>query len=320
MPVRRHGRTFEARVQHAGRRFSRSFESYRDAKEWENRFRRQIQDGRVGRLPVRTLEEAIHRWLTGEASVLKSTDNLKGKVRAMLPMIEGRGLDEIAQVAEEVKAKGLVANLKPATINRRLAVLRRVARLAQRQWDWLDRDLAAKITMLPGERARHVYLTRIQVRKLMAAATGKVREAIRWAALTGLRKGELLAIGTDSLKTGAIVLPDSKSGRPRAIPLPPELDRAKFPHGLTDSILAKGFRKARKRAGLNVRFHDLRHTYASWLAQSGSSLFQIRDLMGHSNLSVTDRYSHLARPDLERAVAGISTGMARRRRLKKKAA
>lgn len=320
MPIRRHGRTFEARIQHNGRRYSRSFASYRDAQSWETRLKQQIEDQRVGRLPGRTLEEAVTRWLTGEASVLKSAENLKGKVRVMLPYIEGRGLEEIADAAEDLKAAGIKQGLNPATINRRLAIFRRVARLAQRQWDWLDRDLAAKIRLLPGEKSRHVYLTGTQLRKLMTASTGKVREAIRWAVLTGLRRGELLGLSKDNLKTGAIVLADSKSGRPRVVPLPPELDVKRFPHGLTEGALVKGFRRARKRAGLDVRFHDLRHTYASWLAQGGSTLVQIRDLLGHSNLSVTSRYAHLARKDLETAVAGISTGTRRVRGLKKKAA
>lgn len=321
MPIRRHGSTFEARVQHAGRRYSRSFASYRDAKSWETRLKQQIEDQRVGRLPGRTLEEAITRWLTGEASVLKSAQSIKDKVRVMLPHIEGRSLDEIAEAAEAIKSAGIKDGLAPATINRRLAILRRVARLAQRQWDWLDRDLAAKIRLLPGEKARHVYLTRAQVRRLMAAATGKVRETIRWAVLTGLRRGELLGLTKDNLKTGAIVLSDSKSGRPRIVPLPPELDAKRFPHGITEKVLKTGFVRARNRAGLHhVRFHDLRHTYASWLAQGGSTPIQIRDLMGHSNLTVTSRYAHLGRPDLDQAVAGISTGMARGRRLKKKAA
>lgn len=71
MPVRRHGKTWEARVQFGGRRLSRSFANRRDAFEWERRTRGRLEDSRVGRTPGYSLEEALHRWLTGEAAVLR---------------------------------------------------------------------------------------------------------------------------------------------------------------------------------------------------------------------------------------------------------
>lgn len=141
-------------------------------------------DHRAGRTPDYSIEEAVARWLTGEAGILKSYTNLVNKTRTIYPHIRGRKLTEIATAAEDVKAAGIKAGLTPATINRRLAILRRVARLAFRQWDWLDRDLAGKIRLLPGEKARHLYLTQAQVRKLAAAGPSpkpKLWRRARWA-------------------------------------------------------------------------------------------------------------------------------------------
>ena len=70
--------------------------------------------------------------------------------------------------------------------------------------------------------------------------------------------------------------------------------------------LRRVFEAARDAAGLpGVRFHDLRHTYASWLVQGGASMASVRDLLGHSSLAVTSRYAHLSRPDLVAAVANL---------------
>lgn len=230
----------------------------------------------------------------------------------MYPHIQARMLSEVGEAAEAIKQAGLKDGLKPATINRRLAILRRVARLAYRVWGWLDQDVSGRVTLLPGEEQRHVYLTPVEARKLIAAARGRAREAIRWALLTGLRRGELLSVTKDSFRDGAIVLNVTKSGRPRIVPLPPELDANRFPHGITEDEVRNGYEAARAKAKLaGIRFHDLRHTYASWLIQGGALPTAVRDLLGHSSLSVTSRYAHLGRKDLWEAVQGL--GIAPRR-------
>jgi len=320
MPVRRHGNTFEARVQSAGHRLSRSFGTRRDALEWERRTRARLEDHRVGRTPAYGLEEALERWLTGEAATLKSHADLVKKVRTIYPHAKGRALAEIVDVAEAMKAEAIRAKAAPATVNRKLAILRRVARLAHRQWQWLDQPLGDRITLLAGERQRHVYATPAQVQKLLKAASGRVRDAILLAALTGLRRGELLALAPENRRDGTLILGDSKNGRPRIVPLPPEALHVRLPIGLTNDQLRHGYDEACAAAGIEgLRFHDLRHSYASWLVQAGQSLTTVRDLLGHSTLAVTSRYAHLAPEHLRAAVRKLprlagTAGTARGRR------
>lgn len=303
MPVRRHAGKWEARVQHSGRRVSKTFENRRDAQEWERRYRGRLEDLRIGRTPDYSLEEALERWLTGEAAGLRSHADLVKKVRVIYPFAKGQPLTNIVAVAEALKADALEHKAAPATVNRKLAVLRRVARLAYRQWGWLDQGLGDRITMLPGERQRHTYLTPTEVRRIALAAPRRVRDAIYLAALTGLRRGELLALKASDRKNGALILQHTKNGRPRIVPLPPEVAGIRLPIGLTTNQLDHGFRDARDAAGLpDARFHDLRHTYASWLIQGGASLTAARDLLGHSSLAVTSRYSHLSPKHLVDAV------------------
>lgn len=326
MPVRRHGATWEARVQHSGRRVSRTFGNRRDAFEWERRYRHQLEDRRVGRTPAYGLEEALERWLTGEASGLKSHADLIKKVRTIYPYAKGRALVEVVDVAEALKADAIATKAAPATVNRKLAILRRVARLAFRQWSWLAEPLGDRITLLPGERQRHVFLAPAQVQRILKHARGPVRDAILLAALTGLRRGEILALRPEDRRDGALVLLDTKNGRPRIVPLPPEAVAIRLPIRMDKDTLTRGFQAAAKRAGIKgVRLHDLRHTYASWLIQSGSSLTAVRDLLGHSSLAVTSRYSHLSQEHLRAAVAGLprlagTAGMVRGQGRKKKAA
>jgi hypothetical protein len=112
MPIRRHGKGWEARIQHLGRRLSRTFRSRSDALEFERRTRHRVDDRRVGRASRYSLEEALTRWLTGEARALRTERDLRNKVRVMLPHIAGIELEHVGDAAEAVKRAGLAEGLQ----------------------------------------------------------------------------------------------------------------------------------------------------------------------------------------------------------------
>jgi integrase len=325
MPIRRHGKKFEVRLQAGGRRISRSFRSHRDAAEFERRTRQRLEDRRVGRTPQYSLEEALARWLTGEAKGLRSHDNLLNKVRAIRPYVRGRSLEEVADAAEAVIKAGHKEGLKPATINRRLAILRRVARLAYRKWKWLDHDEAGRISLLPGEEPRYVQATPEQAEKLLKSARGRTRKAILWAMLTGLRPSELRRVEPHHFRNGSLeVLRKTKTGKPRAVPLQRDLSPSTFPWGLTTTDVEERYREARSKAGMPwLQFRDLRRTFGSWVVQRTKSLKAAQDLLGHTTPTITaTHYAHLLEGDLRAAVDTLPSfaGMERGRSKRKKAA
>ena len=314
MPVRKRGDRWHVRLQIGGQRIERSLgpaATKADALDYEARLRRDAVAGKLHRAPTRTIEDALVRWLEGEAAQLKSYSNLLSKVRALQPHAAGQRLDAIVLVAEEVKGAGIKEHLTPATINRRLAILRRVANLAHEQWGWLEQPLGRRIKLLRGEKARHIYLTPDQVDLLATHCQHQaVATAIRLVARTGLREGELLR--ADTIFDGCIVVDDSKNGRPRLVPVPADMSDLALPLGISYATLRTFFERARKAAGMpHVRFHDLRHTAASWWAQSGANMAVLRDLLGHSNMAVTSRYAHLSTGDLKRASAKVAAGQKR---------
>lgn len=135
-----------------------------------------------------SVDDAIARWLQDYAGLLKGASSLQSKVRAVVQHTHGSDITEIVEVAAQVRAAGVAANLSAATINRRLAILRRVANLAH-EWGWLQAPLGQRIKLLPGERARHVYLSSDQVERLAAACSNpSCALAIRLSARTGLRE------------------------------------------------------------------------------------------------------------------------------------
>lgn len=240
------------------------------------------------------------------------------------PHAKGRKLTEIADVSEAVIKAGQADRLKPATINRRLAILRRVGRLAHRKWRWLDRDEAGRIQLLPGEEPRYVQATPVQAEKLMRAARGRTRKAILWAIGTGLRSSELKAVKPHHFVNGAIVLTRNKTGKPRIVPLRAGLSARDFPYALTDREVSHAYREARAKAGMPwLQFRDLRRTFGSWIVQRTGDLAVAQDLLGHSTPVITRRhYAHLLEGNLRKAIATLPdvAGMARGRGRKKKAA
>ena len=143
------------------------------------------------------------------------------------------------------------------------------------------------------------------------AAHPVVALAIRLSARTGLRQGELLE--ADTIHDGFIVIgPElSKTARPRLVPVPADMSDLTLPLGLSYQTLRTHFERAREKAGMPaLHWHDLRHTAASWWAQSGATLVLLRDLLGHTTTAETSRYSHLMRADLRAGSDRMSEAIA----------
>ena len=281
------------------------------AEEYEARVRTRLYDDwhsqQTGTVPKRKFDEALERWLLGEAKALRGSKELIAHTRQVRPYVRGIWLTQGPDAADRMKATMLHQGLKPATINQRLAVIRRVLNLSF-DWGWLKEPLGKKVKLLNPRNERHLYLTPQEVDAL-ADAAGPAKDAVLLAAYTGLRRGELLSIGPGNKVGDCIILDgNTKSGKPRVVPLPAKVAHIALPLNLTANQLRVSFEKARTAIGRpDLHLHDLRHTYASLLIQSGASLTAVRDLLGHAHVGVTSRYSHLADQHLRAAVTSLDT-------------
>jgi integrase len=269
------------------------------AVEYETKLRQEVfRVDRLGEIPDYSIGEAILRYL--DEAPQKWRKDLESKAKGLAAFVIGKSLREIHEVAALYK-RDCRGKLATGTINRRLALLRRVATLSV-DWGWLESP--ANITLLPGESPRETYLTKKQIDALAEAQSNvQVKAAIYIAAYTGLRSGELLALTGEDVKGGVIHVSTSKSGRPRMVPIVPLLRPwlKMLPIGLHPSTLSHSV----SRTMPGVRFHDLRHSCASLLLAAGVDLYTISKILGHSTIQVTQRYAHLETRALKKAMRKI---------------
>lgn len=208
---------------------------------------------------------------------------------------------------EAYKRKRL-REVKPATVNRDLAALKHALRLAVK-WGYLEASPADQVGKFREPPGRMRYLTREEAAALIDSCSKELRPLVVAAIHTGMRLGELLALEWEHVDLGRrqIRVVDSKNNDFRVVPMNAvvynELLLAARRKGRVFTSrygrpyrwIHNGFRAACARADIkDFTFHDLRHTFASWLAMEGVPLSTIGNLLGHRTTQMTARYAHLA--------------------------
>lgn len=281
----------------------------------------------MGDKPKHTLTEACVRWLN-EKHKKKSLNEDKRYIKFFLNELpKNVTLERIT--ADMVKFPVLNLRKKPgrygktatdATLNRYLAFMRSLLRAAE-EWGWIDRAPIIKLLKEPRRRIR--WLKPEEAARLIAELPEHWRPIVRFALATGLRKSNILNLRweeVDMVRGIAWVHPDeAKGGRAIGVALNgvaldvlraqvsvhPEFVFVNEKTGKPfDASGNKSWGKALKRAGIeDFRFHDLRHTWASWLVQSGVGLAELQEMGGWESVEMVRKYAHLA-PDHLRNHAG----------------
>lgn len=226
-----------------------------------------------------------------------------------------------------------VQGLAPATCNRTLAVFKSICSLAGTHGLLpVGQSPCAGVLPFKIHTLRERYLTPDEARRLMRELERSSRPeatAIRLLLLTGARKSEIIKARWEHIRLDLrlLIVPLSKSGKPRHIPLSDEAITVirsiqhqpgcpwLFPGhapGKPLSDIYVFWNKLRRSLGLaDVRIHDLRHTFASFLVNAGHSLYEVQKLLGHSDPRTTMRYAHLGQASLMAAAETVSGFLSR---------
>jgi integrase len=275
---------------------------------------------------------AMERYLPYAKVAKRSWITDEGFLRLhVLPKWGKRHLDEITH--EEVvefhhglKAKGYA----PATANRILILFRHMYNLAKKwKTPGAEQNPALGVDLFQENNKRERYLTAEEVQRLVGAVKDSDNTQLKYIVplllLLGCRKSELLDAEWShfDLERRSWRIPRSKSGKARHVPLSadvialldqvPRWDDCQYVVPNPKTLLPYtsvfySWKTARAQAGLaDVRMHDLRHSAASFLVNSGRSLYEVQRILGHSKLDTTQRYAHLSQATLLDAVDGLAS-------------
>ncbi len=194
--------------------------------------------------------------------------------------------------------------LKEHSVNREIVILRAALQHAQSIHGQQMPDIQWAKVRKPEPPGRTRFLSREEYDALMRAAHEGLRPIILCAVTTGLREGNILEMDWQQVKLGErLIQMRVKGNKEHAVRITPALLAALSTMPLREGLVfdRTNFRRrwasALKRSGLvDLKFHDLRHTFASWARQAGADIADVCEALGHSDISMTMRYAHI-KPD-----------------------
>lgn len=325
----KHGKTiYRVLVRRKGHRpLSAHFDKLGQAREWANQTEAAVKDGRYFKTQPgdgKTLGQLLDKYIAEELPKRRDqhhTLRLLGWWRGQLGHLYLKDLrPHVLSECRETLAKTKSIRggaLAGSTINHYLAALSHVFTLAVKEWEWMEDNPISKVRRCKLPKGRTRFLSDNERERLLAAcresSSPYLYAVVMVAICTGARFGEILSLRWEDVdfERRIMRLLQTKNGDMRGVPLAApafaeilklrEARRGDAPwvfrracDGARPIEIRKHWFAARKKAGLHdFRFHDLRHTAASYLAMNGATLLEIAAVLGHKTLSMVKRYSHI---------------------------
>jgi len=265
---------------------------------------------RLGERERRAWNDAVVRWVK-ERSHKATIDTDKMHLRWVDRFLGGKMLDQIDRdLIDRITDVRLGEDVTNATVNRMLEVVRAILRKCRDDWEWVDRIPKVRLLSEPTRRIR--WLTREEAERLLANLPPHLASMAAFSLSTGLRRANVTGLQwsqVDLVRRVAWIHPDQAKAR-RAIPVPLNAEAVVLirkqlgQHPVyvfswrgqrITQVSTKAWRLALGRARIeDFRWHDLRHTWASWHVQNGTPLNVLQELGGWESPEMVRRYAHFS--------------------------
>lgn len=280
-----------------------------------------VKKKKVKEIPNKTWMDAVVRWLE-ESSHKRSLETDRYHLAWLDPYLRNLKLADIDRdVIESIARKKERSKVSLTTVNRVLELIRAILNRAHKEWCWLETIPLIRFRKIENKRIR--WLTKEEANRLLSELPSHLRSMAAFTLATGLRESNVTRLQwhqVDLDKKHALIHADeSKTKRPIPVPLNKqavEILRSQEGGHSTYVFTYQGqpvtrcnnhaWRKALIRAGIDCfRWHDLRHTWASWHVQNGTPLHELQQLGGWSNYEMVLRYAHLSSEHLIEAAERV---------------
>lgn len=287
------------------RKRKRGFRTKSEAERWIADTRRQYSQR--GRDPGERLSDLVDTWQELHGATLKD----QKRYGRTLAIVEALGNPIAATFTALDFSRYRAQRLKtctPATVNHEHRYLKAVFNELIRLGVWHEANPLAKLRQLKVDETELTYLTLDECRQVLAECARSTNShtlpVAKLCLATGARWDEAESITRAQLVNGQVRFARTKNGRVRSIPVPPDLIKLILERGYPGtgrlfSSCRSAFRKAYERTGLQTPgqlTHILRHTFASHYMMRGGNILTLQRILGHGDIKMTMRYSHLA-PD-----------------------
>ena len=315
---RRDSPNWWVKLSHDRRRIRQSTGTSSEAKarEYHDKLKASLWDEeRLGKKPDRSWKEAAIRWIAESKEVKASHETDLIHLRYLDRFLADKRLSQINRalidrIAEVRKGDG-VSN---ATVNRLLQVIRVILRRAVNEWEWLDR--CPKFRMLPEPARRVRWLKPGEADRLVLLLPDHLAAMVIFSLHTGLRKANVIGLQWSQVdldrRCAWIHADQAKARKPLFVPLTQAAavvlrqQIGKHPEYVFTylgkpvfQVNGKAWKNALKRAGItNFRWHDLRHTWATWHVMNGTPLHVLQELGGWESVEMVRRYAHFSNEHL----------------------
>lgn len=316
-----------------------TFQRLTDARRWAQQTESAIQEGRhfkTREAKRHTLAELIDRYIESVLPHKKSAHEQKRHLLWWKEELGSYTLADITSARISEKRDVLLAGTtvrkelrSPATANRYLAALSHVFTVGAKEWGWVESNPLSNVRKLKEPRGRIRFLSdeerQVLLKVCMESSNSFLYLIVVVALSTGARRGEILNLRWQDIdfKRSVITLHETKNSERRVLPLVGHACQLMLAHQKVRRIdsdfvfsaqrgdkpinIRDAWETAIEKANLeDFRFHDLRHSAASYLAMNGASLAEIAEVLGHKTLQMVKRYAHLSEAHTSKVVESMN--------------
>lgn len=314
--------SYQARFQWDGKRYKKNFPKAHLARTWEADTLRRLAAGEtvLQQKDTRKLSELAQLWYDLHGHTLKDGDR---RLSRLFHTAKLWGNPEAHRIGPstylQYRKARLAAGSSENNCNRELTYLKAIFNELSRAEEWHSDNPLKNVKPLKFDEKEMRFLSSGEIKRLLAqceqSKSEHLTQVVKLCLATGARWNEAAQLDRSELQVindrARVIYQGTKSGKVRRIPIDTELARELLEKGNPSGWLfcdcMSAFRRAVEAAGIELpagqMTHVLRHTFASHFMMNGGDILQLKEILGHSTLTMTLRYAHLAPDAFDQALS-----------------